>query len=112
MAQRIVTELVDDVDGKPIKGGKGGSVRLGLDGVGYELDLSDRNHQNLHKALAPYIAAARKFSGRRRGTNRTPAKVDPGQAKAIREWAVRIGHQVPARGRVPATVVDAYNAAR
>ena len=112
MAQRIMTELVDDVDGKTIKGGKGGTVQLGLDGVSYELDLSDRNRAALDKALAPYLEAARRVGGRRRGTNRTPAKTDPSQARAIREWAARNGHQVPARGRVPAAVVEAYNTAR
>ena len=112
MAQRITTVLVDDVDGKTIKGGRGGTATFALDGVSYELELSDRNRNALDKTLAPYIAAARRVSGRRRGTNRTPARIDPAQARAIRDWAERNGHRVPARGRVPAAVVEAYNAAR
>lgn len=113
MVQRITTELVDDLDGNLIKGGRGGTIKFGLDGVVYEIDLSERNKRNLDKVLAPYLAAARRVgSGRRRGTNRTEAKIDPVQARAMRDWAARNGHQVSPRGRIPAAVVDAYNAAR
>ena len=36
---------------------------------------------------------------------------DPEQTKAIKEWARANGHQVADRGRIPQSVVQAYEAA-
>ena len=47
MAQRIQTLLIDDLDG----GEADGTVRFGLDGTDYEIDLSAAHSQELHKAL-------------------------------------------------------------
>ena len=62
MAQKIQTLFVDDIDGSEAEG----TVRFGIDGVGYEIDLSVPHSEELHKALAPYIAHARKVGGIRR----------------------------------------------
>ena len=113
MAQKVYTVFEDDLDGKPIKDGQGGTFSLALDGVEYEIDLSIKNKEALDKALAPYLQAARRVGGRRRratgGTG--PARVDPSQTRAIREWAAENGYEVSSRGRIPADVMDAYNAA-
>jgi hypothetical protein len=39
-----------------------------------------------------------------------PARVDREQTAAIRTWARDNGHTVSDRGRIPKTVVEAYNA--
>ena len=36
---------------------------------------------------------------------------DREQTQAIREWARNNGHKVTERGRIPATIVEAYNSA-
>ena len=46
LAQKIQTLFVDDIDG----GEAEGTVRFGLDGVGYEIDLSVAHTEDLHKA--------------------------------------------------------------
>ncbi|MFC7620678.1 Lsr2 family protein [Microlunatus sp. GCM10028923] len=113
MAQKVYTVFEDDLDGKPIKDGQGGTFSMSLDGVEYEIDISNKNKEALDKALAPYLRAARRVGGRRRrlagGTG--PARVDPSQTRAIREWAAENGYEVSSRGRIPADVMEAYNAA-
>jgi hypothetical protein len=106
MAKRTIVELLDDIDGKPAAE----TIPFGLDGTSYELDLSKRNADALRKLLGPYVEHGRKISmrqGRRSGTKVT-TNVDP---KAVRAWAASNGHEVPARGRIPRTVVEAFQAA-
>ena len=109
MAQKVVVQLVDDLDGSPIEGGAGRTISFALDGASYEIDLSDRNAAQLRDALAPYVKAGRRVGGRRsagRGTGGSSS-----EATAMREWARAQGMSVSARGRVSADVVAAYRAA-
>ena len=61
MAQNQVM-LVDDIDG----GDAEESVSFGLDGVKYEIDLSEANAAALREALAPWVGHARRVAGRSR----------------------------------------------
>ena len=56
MAQKIQVLFIDDLDG----GEAEGTVRFGLDGADYEIDLSAKNAAALRKALARYADAARR----------------------------------------------------
>ncbi len=113
MAQKVQILLVDDLDG----GEASSTLEFGLDGVSYEIDLSERNAQALRDTLAPYVAEARKVGGRRRGgTGRSSGRGHSGgsgepSAAQVREWARANGHDVPDRGRVSAEVREAYAAA-
>ena len=59
MAQKIQTMFVDDLDGSEADG----TVRFGLDGTHYEIDLSVVHAEELRSALAPYAKACRKGTG-------------------------------------------------
>jgi hypothetical protein len=114
MAQKIQVLLVDDLDG----GNADETVSFALDGATYEIDLSSDNAGVLRDVLAPYVGNARRSSrgpGRSvtatRATRGGVARADREQTQAIREWARKNGHKVSDRGRIPATVVEAYNAA-
>ncbi|WKK71436.1 Lsr2 family protein [Rathayibacter oskolensis] len=112
MAQKLT--LVDDLDGTPIEDNDGGTVRFSLDGASYEVDLNKKNMETLLDAFAKYIEVARKTSGRTSASssaNSSAKKSDPKALQAIREWANKNGHNVSDRGRIPAAVVEAYNAA-
>lgn len=108
MAQKVTVQLVDDIDNGPADE----TVSFSLDGVSYEIDLSTSNAGAFRDALAQYVGPARRIgsrggaraSGRRRagGDNRTAE---------IREWARSNGHKVNERGRIPATIVEAYDKA-
>jgi Lsr2 len=109
MAQKIQTVFIDDLDGSDADG----TVRFGLDGAQYEIDLNAGNTQALRDALAPYIRAARRVSGaaRRpaRGGRRAP---DNGlSAIEVREWAKMQGIEVKDRGRVSAELTARFKAA-
>lgn len=111
MAQRTVVTFVSDLSGKPIEE-DGATVRFALDGTSYEVDLTSKEQKALREALAPYVGVARKIGAtqaqRRKGSS-TASEATP---KEIRAWAVENGYEVPARGRIPALVAEAYKATR
>ncbi len=108
MAQRIQTLLIDDLDG----GEAAGTVRFGLDGTDYEIDLSAAHSDELRKALERYVAHARRLGGTATRSaarsRRAGAAVDTAK---VREWAKGQGIEVKDRGRVPAGVVEQYKTA-
>ncbi len=113
MAQKIQVLLVDDLDG----GEAEETVSFALDGTSYEIDLSAANAAGLRDALANYVGHARRANrGAARGavatrSPRSAVRADREQTQAIREWARNNGHAVSERGRIPASVVEAYNSA-
>jgi len=108
MAQKIHIVLEDDLDG----GEATETVTFGLDGTSYEIDLNDKNADNLRSALAPYVGHGRKVtSAPRRGRKAAAGGADGPSAREIREWARGNGYDVPDRGRVSADVRAAYEAA-
>ena len=104
MATKILTTLQDDIDGSDAAE----TVRFALDGVEWEIDLSERNANRLRNSLSDFMAHGRKVGGRR---GRKPASSSHTDSKAIREWAAANGVEVNARGRIPAEVVERYRAA-
>ena len=113
MARRVQVQLTDDLDGSSAEE----TVRFGLDGQAYEIDLSKKNAAKLRAGLAGYIQAGRKAGrvspvsagrGARRATARTSG--DRVQNKAIRQWAKTKRIKLSDRGRIPATVIARYEA--
>ena len=109
MAQKIQTVFVDDLDGTEAEG----TVRFGLDGAEYEIDLNAAHAEALREALAPYVSAARRAGG---GTRRPARAVRRAPATGlntteVREWAKSQGIDVKDRGRVPAELVVKFKAA-
>lgn len=108
VAQKIQTIFIDDLDG----GEAEGTVRFGLDGTDYEIDLSTAHAKALRKALEKYIEAGRKVSSpaRRAGGGRRRAVGGPNSSE-VREWAKAQGIEVKDRGRVPVELVVKFKAA-
>jgi hypothetical protein len=111
MAQKVVVQLVDDLDGTVAQDIS--TIGFSLDGVDYEIDLTDNNAEKLRMTVADYVAAARRTGGRR--TKLVKGKVTPiasrEQVKAVRDWARKNGFGISDRGRVPGNVIDAFEAA-
>ena len=106
MATKITVALEDDLDGGPAEE----TVRFGLDGTGYEIDLNKKNAAALRRKLAPFVEHARKAGrGQRRREARGAASRERGSD--IRAWAKDQGIAVSGRGRIPASVVEQYEAA-
>jgi hypothetical protein len=106
MAKQVLTQLVDDLDGGPADYA---DFTFALDGKTYEIDLSKENVIRLEGLLDEFIVAARRV--RKQGPAKQPtrpASRDREQTRAVREWARRNGLEVADRGRIPASVVEAY----
>jgi hypothetical protein len=110
MAQKIQTLFIDDIDG----GEAEGTVRFGLDGADYEIDLSAAHSKALRKAAEKYITAGRKVSGPARRRGNGGGRKNSGGAPSpseVREWAKAQGIEVRDRGRVPSELVVKFQAA-
>ena len=118
MAQKVQVILVDDVDG----GEAAETVSFALDGVSYEVDLSEKNSSALRDALAPWVGHARRVGGRSAG-GRTRSAGTSGRSRSssasagkhdlgdVRAWARDNGFTVSDRGRVSSEVLAAYDQA-
>jgi hypothetical protein len=109
MAQKVHVEIVDDLDG----GAATQTVPFGLDGVSYDIDLSDENASHLREELARFVAAARRTGGRKirqaAGESSAPANDN---ARQIRDWARANGYSISDRGRVSKEISEAYELAQ
>ncbi|MDQ0380401.1 putative Ntn-hydrolase superfamily protein [Amycolatopsis thermophila] len=107
---------MDDLDGSEADE----TVEFAIDGVTYEIDLSEDNAADLRDALAQFVGHARRVGGRKRRTSgaavavpakvTSPPKSDREQNAAIRQWARKKGFDISDRGRIPSEVIEAYHA--
>jgi Lsr2 len=112
MAKETITRLVDDLDG----GVAHETVRFGLDGHLYEIDLSTKNAKKLRTELGAYVDKGSRVSNRptasvgrpvaSRGQRATAGDKD--QSRAIREWAQAQGYEVALRGRIKRELVEEF----
>jgi hypothetical protein len=109
MAQKVQTLFVDDIDGSDAEG----TVRFGLDGTHYEIDLNADHAGELRSMLAPYAKAGRRVTGAARRTARSLGKAAANgfSTTEVRDWAKANGVVIKERGRVPAEVITQFRAA-
>lgn len=110
MAREIRVFLKDDLDGSEASQ----TIEFSFAGTAYTIDLNDANAAKFEAALAPYVDKADRVRSTRRpaGTRRGSVSRSSGSATAdIRTWARENGVQVSDRGRIPAKVIAAYEAA-
>ena len=107
MAQQIQTLFIDDIDG----GAAEGTVRFGLDGADYEIDLSGAHTDELRTALGKFIEHSRKVGGTARRSARGVRSAPAVDTAKVREWAKGNGYDIKDRGRVSADLVEKYQAA-
>jgi hypothetical protein len=119
MAQKILVEMLDDLDG----GEADQTVPFALDGVSYEIDLSDANAAALRDELGRYVDAGRRIGGRkvRVALGQSAAGGSPSVSSAssadrernqkLRAWAVDNGYEISARGRIRSDIAAAFEAA-
>jgi hypothetical protein len=105
MAQKVTVALEDDLDGGPADE----TVRFGIGAAEYEIDLSAKNARALRRRLAPFTDHARRTG---RGPRSRPGRTAASRERSgdIRAWAKDHGIAVSDRGRIPASVVDQYEA--
>jgi hypothetical protein len=118
-----ITKLIDDIDGSDAVE----TVEFALDGVTFEIDLSEGNAAELRGALAEYIEHGRRTGGRLKAGRPIVRHVQqqrPGpraslaaqsqadqraENRAAREWARTNGFpNVSSKGRIPDAVLVAF----
>lgn len=108
MAKRTQILFVDDLTGDELPDGQGQTVTFSLDGTSYEIDLDKTNAAKLREDIKRYTDAGRRI-GRQSSGPRTASRRE--DTRAVRAWARANGHEVNERGRIPAAVMEAFNAA-
>ncbi|GAA3706312.1 histone-like nucleoid-structuring protein Lsr2 [Gordonia hankookensis] len=125
MAKVERVEFIDDLDGKPIDADDLNRVEFevklpGRQPVRYGMDLRTASVARFERDMGKYIAKADKMPRNGRATRPVRSSVDttpspapaaPEQKRTIREWAIDNGYEISDRGRVPARIVEAYEAA-
>ncbi|MFJ3762819.1 Lsr2 family protein [Streptomyces sp. NPDC090080] len=109
MAQKEVTSLIDDLDGKSVATEK---VVFSLDGRTHEIDLTKKHAAKLRKDLAPYVQSARKVSAARDKGQRKAATPPADDSGVVRQRAKKNGYEVSNRGRISAEVRATYQQAK
>jgi hypothetical protein len=119
VAKQVITLLTDDLDG----GEADQTVEFALDGIGYTIDLNDKNAAAFREFLRRHAEAGTRV-GRVNTNGYTPGQtvrrngvgVDHANFRAnrdlnskIRSWALDNGFDLADRGRIPQVVVDAYH---
>lgn len=102
MTQKIQVLLEDDLTG----GTAQETIRFGLDGETYEIDLNKRNASKLRRSLEEYVRHARR--ARSRSRRRSQGAARRRRSADIRAWAKQSGFEVSDRGRIPTEVVERY----
>jgi hypothetical protein len=109
MVQKTVVTVVCDLphDGE-VEGTE--TVSFAVDTTAYEIDVCVAHAKELHNFFNGYIEHARRVtSGVAR---RRKARTGPGRERSseIRQWARERGDKVSERGRIPASIIQEYEA--
>lgn len=111
MAQRVQVQLVDDINGQEAQE----TIRFGLDGTAYEIDLTTENAEKLRTGLSEFVEKGRKVSGRGNNGGRPSTLTIRNKredTQQIRKWAQENGHNPSSRGRLNQSIIEAYNEAQ
>jgi Lsr2 len=108
MVQKTVVTVVCDLphDGE-IEGSE--TVSFSVDSSAYEIDVCAAHAKELHDIFNGFIAHARRASG---ASRRRKSRSGPGRERSseIRQWARERGEKVSERGRIPASIIQEYEA--
>jgi hypothetical protein len=108
MAPSVTAMLIDDI----YQWEASETVRFGVDGSAYEIELSARQASELRSMADRYISVARRMQSapsRARQQQHHPrprTQMDREQSRRILSWAVERGLLASPRGRIPQHVAD------
>ncbi|SFE59635.1 Lsr2 protein [Actinopolyspora alba] len=93
MAERIQVELVDDIDGSEAQQ----TVTFAMDGVSYEIDLSEQNARNLRELFGPYIRQAR--TAQQQNNNRRQSRKQEREDRKTRQANRKLTEEIRGAAR-------------
>lgn len=105
MAEILTTTIVDDLTGSLLEESERKRVLFGVNGREFRLDVDANGKQQFMDALKPFMKAATELAKPRTKGGRD-------KAGEIRAWAKANGHAISDRGRIPADIQKAYDAAQ
>lgn len=108
MAKKTIEKFYSDLSDEEIADDYS-PVSFAFSGIAYEIDLTSSEKEEFVNVLRPYMDAARPAGRTASIGRRTGSKYEP---KVVRAWATENGIDVPARGRIPRDVLDAFAASR
>ncbi|NLA55666.1 MAG: Lsr2 family protein [Corynebacterium humireducens] len=111
MARREITQYFDDLDNSPLEDSEVNIIHFSVDGSHYTLDLSEENAAAFRAALDPWIAVAQVAQAPQKAPTRVSTAAQRERSRAIREWARANGMEVSDRGKIAASVLEAYEKA-
>lgn len=117
MAQVQQVTYVDDLTGETVDKSEIRTVKYVWEGVLYEIDVAQASYDKLALAIAPTIEMSRRVGAVKLGSLQQPAtgrgrtRGSDARNTKIREWAANNGYNVSERGRLPAQVLEAFEAA-
>jgi nucleoid-associated protein Lsr2 len=107
MAQRtVVTVLCDLPHDNDVEGTE--TVSFAIDGHTYEIDLCAPHGREIREKVEVFTNHGRRVIGGRRRKTRSGRSRE--RNSDIRAWARKRGQQVSDRGRIPDSVIAAYEA--
>lgn len=107
MAQKVTVSLQDDLDGGPAVE----TVRFGLAGSEFEIDLSEQHARKFRQQINPFLQHARRAGKTSKARPASRGAASRARTSAIRAWARDHGMNINDRGRIPATVIEQYQKA-
>jgi hypothetical protein len=108
MAQKtVVTVLCDLPHDKDVEGTE--SITFSLEGSVFEIDLCASHSKEFRDKVGGFAHHARRIRGGARG-RRTRSGRNRERNADIRDWAREHGHEISDRGRIPESVIAAYDA--
>ena len=107
MATKTFVKFYSDLSGEEI-GESEQTLSFSLAGKSYEIDLTSKERDDFERVLSKYLEAARPARASGRGARATSGL----DTKVVRAWAIEAGLDVPSRGRIPKTIVEAYRTAQ
>ncbi|HZZ47526.1 MAG TPA: Lsr2 family protein [Pseudonocardia sp.] len=115
MATRTQVIYEDDVTGERIADEDVQPILWSLDGRGYRSVLTPERVAKFREMLTEFADCAEvvpmaQLASQRRRSSSSPARPTE-QNRAIRDWARKQGLPVNDHGRLPAQLIDAFNAA-
>lgn len=106
MAQKILVELLDDIDGSPAVE----TFQFTHNGVEYAADFNQEHFDKYTEMFEYLTSIARVVKGKKRAPYGSKKGTGPvvGKTQEMREWLRAAGHDVKDRGRVPAQLVKLW----
>ena len=117
MAEKLIRQLIDDLDGKPIDDGFGDRIEFSYQGTDYVIDLRPANAEKLKAVLRQYIACAQRIDAETvdAETQGVEKPLDFGhteqQLQAVLSWAKIHNYAVCPSGGITKQIIQAFNAA-